>query len=159
MLGVRVNAALRARLLDRTLESVEPTLLTSSHSYLIDGEQCIDRQPARASTNLDANCPKHLDTVHYVIVRADLPHGAQIAQAIHAAGESTPSRLKPGTIAVALHARDEAHLKSVADSLDGASIANHRVLECDGELMAIGIEPTTDRAAVKKVLSQLPLAR
>lgn len=107
----------------------------------------------------DVGCPKHLDVAHYVIVRADLPHGAQIAQAIHAAGESTPARVKPGTIAVALHARDEAHLKEVAAALERAGIASHRVLECDGELMAIGVEPSTDRASIRRVLSQLPLAR
>jgi hypothetical protein len=111
------------------------------------------------SVNRDADCPTHLDVAHYVIVRADLSHGSQVAQVIHAAGESTPSRCKPGTIAVALHARDQAHLAEVGDALDRAGIRNHRVLECDGELMSIGVEPTSDRKTVRKVLSQLPLVR
>lgn len=109
--------------------------------------------------NLDAGCVKHLPIAHYVIVRADLPHGSQVAQTVHAAGESTPQRMLPGTIAVALHARDEAHLKEVGALLDAAGIACHRVLECDGELMAIGLEPTADRQAVRKVCSSLPLVR
>lgn len=115
----------------------------------------IDRQPSAA----DIDCPKHLDVAHYVIVRADFPHGSQVAQTIHAAGESTPTRLLPGTIAVALHARDQGHLRELHKTLAASAIAHHLVEECDGELMAIGLEPTTDRAAVRKVLSQLPLAR
>lgn len=106
----------------------------------------------------DAGCSKHLDLVHYVIVRADLPHGQQVAQTIHAAGESS-DRLLPGTIAVALHARDEEHLRAVGLWLDAAGMKCHRVEECDGSLMAIGCEPTTDRAAIRKVLSKLPLVR
>lgn len=121
---------------------------------------CIDRQPREAvSVNRDPECSKHLEVAHYVVVRADLAHGAQLAQAVHAAGESASRRVEPGTIAVALHARDEDHLREVAERLDAAGIANHRVLECDGELMAVGVEPTTDRAAVRRVLSSLPLAR
>jgi hypothetical protein len=112
-----------------------------------------------AAINTDAGCPKHRDTVHYVIVRADLPHGSQVAQTIHAAGESTPTRLLPGTIAVALHARDEQHLVEVADALACAGIDFHVVEECDGEKMAIGVAPTTDRDRVRKVLSNLPLVR
>lgn len=120
-------------------------------------EACeLDSQPTAAN---DTNCPKHLDVTHYVIVRADLPHGSQIAQTIHAAGESTPTRLLPGTIAVALHARDQAHLRELHDELVAAGIRHHLVEECDGELMAIGCEPTTDRAAMRRVLSRLPLAR
>lgn len=109
--------------------------------------------------NRDADCPTHLDVAHYVVVRADLPHGSQVAQTIHAAGESAPTRCLPGTIAVALHARDERHLRQVADRLGAAGIPHHLVEECDGEAMAIGVEPTTDRAAVRRVLSQLPLVR
>jgi hypothetical protein len=116
----------------------------------------IDRQPSVA---LDANCSKHLDVTHYVIVRADLPHGSQVAQTIHAAGESTPQRCTPGTIAVALHARDEVHLRALANKLALAGIPHCVIEECDGEAMAIGIEPTTDRAAVRKVVSALPLVR
>lgn len=121
---------------------------------------CIDRQPREAvSVNRDPECSKHLEVAHYVVVRADLAHGAQLAQVVHAAGESARIRVEPGTIAVALHARDEAHLRDVAARLGAARIPHHVVEECDGEAMAIGVEPTTDRAAVRKVLSSLPLAR
>ncbi len=67
--------------------------------------------------------------------------------------------MKPGTIAVALHARDQGHLAELAAKLTAAGLAHHIVEECDGEMMSIGLEPTTDRAAVRKVLSQLPLVR
>ena len=126
---------------------------------VVNDESCtarIDRQPIAA---LDVNCSKHMDVAHYVIVRADLPHGAQVAQTIHAAGESTPQRCTPGTIAVALHARDEVHLRAVAAKLSLAGIPHCVVEECNGEAMSIGIEPTTDRAAVRKVVSALPLVR
>lgn len=112
-----------------------------------------------ASVDADAGCPKHLDVAHYVIVRADLPPGAQVAQTIHAAGESSPGNLKPGTIAVALHAKNEAHLRELSGALTKRSIAHHVVEECDGEWMAIGILPTTDRKLVGKVTRSLPLVK
>jgi hypothetical protein len=102
---------------------------------------------------------------HYIIVRADLPHGSQVAQTVHAAGESALPRPVPGTIAVALHARDLGHLRDLAAQLRAASLAHAEVVECaddprwPGELMAIGLHPTTDRAAVRKVLSSLALVR
>ena len=99
------------------------------------------------------------DLVHYVVVRADLPHGSQVAQVIHAAGESATPLPTPGTIAVALHARDEQHLIQIAESLWRAKIPCHRVFEVDGQLMSVGVAPTTDRDAVRKVLSSLPLVR
>ena len=92
-------------------------------------------------------------------MRADLSHGSQVAQSIHAAGESTSGPLLPGTIAVALHARDEGHLRQLHHELVEAGLGHHVVEECDGELMAIGLTPTTDRAAVRKVLSSLPLVK
>jgi CTP:molybdopterin cytidylyltransferase MocA len=97
--------------------------------------------------------------IHYVIVRADLPIGMQVAQIVHAAGESTPIRVPVGTHSVALHARDEPHLREVAQRLLRAQIDHHIVLESDGHAMAIGIAPTTDRARVRKVVSSLPLVR
>ncbi len=107
----------------------------------------------------DVDCPTHLDITHYCIVRADLPFGLQAANLIHAANESTPRRMLPGTIAVALNARNADHLAELADQLACAGIAFHIVEECDGERMAIGIEPTTDRDKVRKVLSRLPCVR
>lgn len=97
--------------------------------------------------------------VHFVIVRKDLPVGLQVAQVVHAAGESSPCRVPVGTVAVALHARDESHLLSLSDALKVAQITHHVVLESDGHAMAIGLEPTTDRLRVRKVLSQLPAVK
>ncbi len=107
------------------------------------------------------DCDRHAaaDLAHYVIVRADLPHGSQVAQAIHAAGESVSGPVQSGTIAVALAARDRAHLEELAQRLVDASIPHKVILECDGEPMAIGVEPTRDRQKVRKVLSSVPLVR
>lgn len=125
-----------------------PLTLRSGGSTL---EACIDR---------DRECGRPTpETVHYVVVRADLRHGSQLAQVIHAAGESAPQGTRPGTIAVALHARDEEHLLEVADALDEAGLEHHVVVEDDGRAMSLGVAPTTDRAAVRAVLGGLPLAR
>lgn len=107
------------------------------------------------------------ELVHYVIVRADLPIGSQVAQSVHAAGESASPRPVPGTIAVALHARAEDHLRDIANRLVAAGLAHHRVFESaddpkyPNELMAIGLQPipVTERHRVKKVLSDLPLVK
>lgn len=114
----------------------------------------------RAIDNRQA-CDGHSDSdlVHYVIVRADLPHGSQVAQAIHAAGESTPSRVPKNTVAVALAARNQAHLLELSKTLELASIDHVLIAECDGEPMSIGITPTTDRSSIRKVTSCLPLVR
>jgi hypothetical protein len=94
-----------------------------------------------------------------VIVRGDLPHGSQVAQAIHAAGESAPGRVPKNTIAVALAARDQAHLLEIHALLTTAGIIHVLIVECDGEPMAIGCEPTRNRQSVRKVVSNLPLVR
>jgi len=95
-------------------------------------------------------------------VRRDLPRGTQFAQLIHAAGESSP-RVAPGTFAVALAAKDEAHLESIAFELLEHDISFIEVREPDaphhGALMALGIEPTCDRGPIRKVTGQLPLLR
>lgn len=104
-----------------------------------------------------------LPLVHYIIVRADLPIGSQVAQVIHAAGESASPKPEPGAIAVALHAKDEHHLLEIASALAHARIPHHLVVEADApyadQYMAIGVHPTTDRLAVRKVLSALPLVK
>ncbi len=111
------------------------------------------------------SCPRPKGLVHYVVVRADLPHGVQTANVLHAAGESASPKPEPGCIAVALHARDEAHLLALSEKLTQADLAHSLVRECDdddrypGQLMAIGLNPTTNRDAVRKVLSALPLIR
>lgn len=115
---------------------------------------CLDRQPDRV-----LECERHSGWCHYVIVRADLPHGSQVAQTIHAAGESTPTRVPENTVAVALAARDRAHLRELAAALVAAGIAHKLIAECDGEEMAIGLEPSRDREAIRKVVSNLPLIR
>lgn len=94
-----------------------------------------------------------------MIVRGDLPHGSQVAQAIHAAGESTPGRVPKNTIAVALSARDQAHLLEIDAQLTQSGIIHVLIVECDGEPMAIGCEPTRDRQSIRKVVSSLPLVR
>ena len=94
-----------------------------------------------------------------MIVRADLPHGSQVAQAVHAAGERAVGRVPPRTIAVALSAKDAGHLGEIGAKLEAAGIEHVMIAECDGERMAIGIAPTRDRAAVRKVLSSIPLVR
>lgn len=115
------------------------------------------RRSGTITTCIDVRPPSPL--VHHVIVRADLPHGLQVAQTIHAAGESAPRRLPAGTIAVALAARDAPHLLELGEALTRAAIPHVLVREDDGEPMSIGVEPTHDRRAVRKVLSSVPLVR
>lgn len=110
-------------------------------------------------------CSKTSELYHYVVVRRDLPLGDQLAQSCHAAGESADPKPEPGCTMVVLHAADEQHLKIVAQRLDKSGLRYHCVTECPddedypSQLMAIGLAPTTDRKAIKKVLSSLPLAK
>lgn len=127
---------------------------------------CTDRIDLNGSARTQpVACVRPKGLRHYIIVRADLPVGLQIAQTVHAAGESATPKPEPGTHAVALHARDEAHLREIAARLTAAGIGHHLVEECDddddypGQLMSIGLHPTTERERVAKVLSSLPLAR
>ena len=99
------------------------------------------------------------DLAHYVIVRGNLTAGQQCAQIIHAVGESIKEPHPPNTIAVALKADDEAHLMRLHEKLKKANIFHHLISECDGELMALGIEPTRNRAGIRKVVSSLPLIK
>lgn len=98
--------------------------------------------------------------VLYVVVRGDISHGAQVAQAGHAASEASGY---PPTIMVALQVPDEHALRRVAAALGDASLAHKLIVEDDGahagQAMAIGIEPTLDRRAVRKVVSALPLVK
>lgn len=100
---------------------------------------------------------------HYVIVRADLPHGVQVAQTVHAAGESCEGPLPSGTFAIALSARNESHLEDIVGRLWEAEIPHTVITEpdapYDGQIMAVGIWPTTDRDRIRKVVSSLPLVR
>lgn len=78
---------------------------------------------------------------------------------MHAAGESAIPRPEPGCIAVALHAESEDHLLDLSAKLDAAEVKHACVIVDDGQLMAIGVHPTTDRDKVRKVLSSLPLVK
>ncbi len=118
---------------------------------------------ARGGITVGACIDRHAPAlVHFVILRGDLPHGLQVANAVHAAGESVADRVPHGTIAVALRAAHEQQLREVAGRLEARGIPHRLVIEGDGphagQLMAIGVEPTTDRRAVGKVVSALPLA-
>ena len=95
---------------------------------------------------------------HYCITRADLAVGLMAAYLIHAAGESSPGELPKDTRAVALVARDEEHIRVLEDELKEAGVA-HRAIWEEGELYAIGIEPTEDLVGIRKVTSSLPLIR
>ncbi len=100
---------------------------------------------------------------HYVIVRSDLPHGVQVAQTIHAAGESCEGPLPSGTYAIALSVPDESSLTSMAEKLWAAQIPHKVIVETDGpfadQMMTIGIFPTTDRDRIRKLTGSLPLVR
>jgi hypothetical protein len=86
-----------------------------------------------------------------------------VSNTIHAVAESSPARLPPCSIAVALAARDESHIRELAAMLSSHDIAHHVVLETEGrhagQAMAIGLEPTRDRARIRKAVSALPLVR
>ncbi len=113
---------------------------------------CIDSQPSAALPAL----------AHYVIVRSDLPHGLQVAQTIHAAGESSTG-VPSGTIAVALSARNETHLQVLGARLADAGIPFVPIVEGDGpyegQLMALGLLPSRNRSGIRRVTSSLPLIR
>ena len=96
---------------------------------------------------------------HYCIVKSGLSKGLMAAMIIHAAGESSSGNLPEETRAVALEA-DEGRLQFLAQQLEVAEI-DHRRIEEDGELFAIGIRPMDGDAlrAVKRATSSLPLIR
>ena len=84
----------------------------------------------------------------------------QVAQTAHAASEASGH---PPTIVVALAVPDEASLRRIALALGEQSLTYKLVEECDGpfagQAMALGVAPTVDRAAVRKVVSALPLVK
>ena len=89
----------------------------------------------------------------------DLPLGTIAAQLVHAAGETGPT--EPGTHAVVLSAKDRNHLLAIEDQLINYNIKHHSIREPDhpwnGEIMAIGLYPTSDRALVRPVTKRLSL--
>lgn len=95
------------------------------------------------------------------MVRSDIPIGAQLAQSIHAAGESSPGNLPAGTYAVALHASGVDELLQVHHDITQAGIPSVLICEPDapylGQPTAIGVEPGP-RDRVRRILRRLPLA-
>lgn len=100
---------------------------------------------------------------HYVIIRADLPRGVQIAQTIHAAGESVAGPVPPTTHAVALEAADEAELLDLEAKLKHLGIQFVAIREIDApytnQLMAIGIQPQVRAKILRKALARFALVR
>jgi peptidyl-tRNA hydrolase len=108
---------------------------------------------------------------HYVIVRADLPRGIQVAQVVHASGESAANLPVPeNTHAVVLQVADEEDLLGYADKLHWAGIPSRLIVENSlptdedsplegGQGTAIGIPPTQDRKKIASVLGRLGLLR
>ena len=97
-----------------------------------------------------------------MIVRADLPRGLQAAQVIHAAGESSPGQLAPGTHAICLVVPDENALRALANRMTSAAIAFVGIVETDaphtGELTAIGCMPAR-KEVLRRLLSSIPLLK
>ena len=95
-----------------------------------------------------------------MIARSDLPFGFQAAQIIHAAGESSPGNLSPGTFAIALSARDEAHLRELAAILEARGVDHHLIIESQapytGQATAIGVAPGP-RNELRRHFSSMPL--
>lgn len=93
-------------------------------------------------------------------MRSDLPHGVQVAQTAHAASEATGH---PPTIVVALAVPDEAALHRLAAAFGERSLTHALIVEdvgpYAGQAMALGLAPTTDRNAIRKVTSALPLVK
>ena len=98
-----------------------------------------------------------------MIVRRDLPAGVQIAQTIHAAGESVRGPVPPTTHAVALHAQDEQELLDLEARLLENGIAHVAIREPDepynNQLMAIGIVPQVRSKTLRRATSRLALVR
>ncbi len=115
--------------------------------------RCIDRKDSPAPP------VKPLKTL-YTLVRADLPAGVQVAQAVHAASEASGF---PPTVVVALAVPDEAALRRIALALGSQSLT-YKLIEEDygpfaGQAMAVGVVPVDSREAIRKVVSDLPLVR
>lgn len=99
---------------------------------------------------------------HYIVVRRDLPLGLLAAQVVHAAGESAPQRLPPGTYAIVLSVEGPAELEALAARLGARNVRHTLIRENDppysGQATAIGVEPAR-RSVLARHLSSLPLLR
>lgn len=98
-----------------------------------------------------------------MVVRADLPRGIQAANIVHAAGESSPGDLPPGTHAVCLVVPGEFELQELEARLRRAGVRFTSIVENDApfaaQLMAIGCAPAGKEVVLKRWLSSLPLLR
>lgn len=96
-----------------------------------------------------------------MVVRGDLPFGHACAQVAHAAAESVVDPVPPGTHAVILRADSEDELRQLAAKLDRRGIPHKLICEPDapylGSAVALGVAPTNDRRAVRRVLGHLKL--
>ena len=94
-------------------------------------------------------------------MRNDLPRGLLAAQCVHAAGESSPGNLSPGTHAVVL-GTDSEGLHKLRERLEQADVPHHAIIENDppytDQLLAIGICPA-EKGEIYKHVSSLPLLR
>jgi hypothetical protein len=81
---------------------------------------------------------------------------------VHAAGESSPGGLPPGTYAIVLAVPSEAVLVSESDRLERAGVQLVRIYEPDapynGQLMALGIVPVR-KETLRRHLSSIPLLK
>lgn len=95
-------------------------------------------------------------------MRADMPTGAQFAQLLHAAGESSPGNLPEGTYAIALAVRGERELLEAAMALERHGIPHKLIREPDppfnGAATAIGVVPCP-REKVRRLLARYTLLR
>lgn len=87
--------------------------------------------------------------------------GFLAAQLVHAAGESSPTRVPIGTNAVVLSVPNEVALMALAWRLTAAGVPHTVIYEPDapwlGQATAIGLDPIADRSALRPLLSSLPL--
>jgi peptidyl-tRNA hydrolase len=87
----------------------------------------------------------------------------QVAQTIHAAGESVREQVPPSTRAVALAVSDEEELLRLEAELQRLGIPHTAIREPDapfnGALMALGIVPTVRTPTVRRALGRLSLLR
>lgn len=98
---------------------------------------------------------------HYTVIRADLPHGLQVAENTHAAGESArlAQNLPADTHAVALQVPTEAALLELGQALDSFQIPHVKIYENDApyenQLMAIGVVPAPRTPQLRKLTARL----
>lgn len=114
----------------------------------------IDSQPSEAVSS---------DPItHYILVRQDVPRGLQSAQIVHAAGESSPGNLPPGTYVVVLAVANEAVLRAFSEKLEAHGIQHKLIVEnsndYQGQAMAIGVVPQP-RSQLRRYFSSLPLLK